>query len=219
MIPSPINMEDLTGIDYCISSHAHSDHMDPGLLPILKEKSPECQFIVPEAVRSIALERGITDDRIIGMDAGITFSLGEHLTLSAIPAAHEELKTDDEGRHFFLGYILKSEGFTLFHPGDCLPYDALDSWLEPHEIDLALMPVNGRRDELSRQGIAGNFSPEQACQIMRDHDIKYMIPQHFGMFDFNTVNREDLDRVIAASEMRDRIFPAEIDVLYHLVRK
>ncbi len=219
MMPSPINMEDLTGIDYCISSHSHSDHMDPGLIPILLKSSPACRFIIPEAVRSVALERGVPERLILGMDAGVSLSLSEDIILSAIPAAHEEIKTNGKGQRLFLGYFLKTDGFTLFHPGDCLPYEDLDSWLEPHEIDLALMPVNGQRDELSSLGIAGNFSIEQACQIMKKHDIKYMIPQHIGMFDFNTVSRDDLDRVIDASDSSDRIFPAEIDVLYHLVRK
>ena len=218
MMESPISMEALTDIDYCISSHAHSDHMDPGLIPVLREASPLCRFICPEAVRSTALERGAPDDRLIGLNAGDTLSLGTGLSLSAIPAAHEVIKTDDEGRHFFLGYILSLDGYRLFHPGDCLPYDGFDSWLESYDLDLALLPVNGQRDELSSQGIAGNFDITQACKIMADHDINYMIPQHFGMFDFNTVSMESIVQEAEASGMGERIFPAAVGRVYRLVR-
>ncbi|MDC7235648.1 MAG: MBL fold metallo-hydrolase [Spirochaetales bacterium] len=218
MMDTPVDMESLTDIDYCISSHAHSDHMDPGLLPLLQEISPGCRFICPDAVRATALERGVPGDRLIGLNAGNTLSLGTGMSLSAIPAAHEQIKTDEQGRHFFLGYILDLDGFEIFHPGDCLPYDGFDSWLEPHKIDLALLPVNGQKDELSEQGIAGNFNMKQACAIMRDHGIQYMIPQHFGMFDFNTVSRKHIADEAEASGLASRIFPAETGTVYRLYR-
>ncbi len=219
MMEPPLSMEDLTDIDYCISSHAHSDHMDPGLLPVLRETSPRCRFICPEAVRSTARERGAPDDRLIGLNAGDSLSLGTGLSLSAIPAAHEEIKTDDEGRHFFLGYILALDGYRIFHPGDCLPYEGFDSWLGSYTVDLGLLPVNGQRDELSSQGIAGNFDMKQACQIMADHDINYMIPQHFGMFDFNTVSLESINGEAEASGMKERIFPAAVGRVYRMIRE
>lgn len=219
MMPPPIAPESLEGIDFCISSHAHSDHMDPGLIPVLKETSPECRFIVPEAVRNVAMERGVPEDRLLFANAGESINMGEGLSLTAIPAAHEEIRTDEKGHHFFLGYILKLKGLTVFHPGDCLPYDEFDSLLKPFDIDLALLPVNGQRDELSRQGIAGNFNMTQACQIMKKHGISYMIPQHFGMFDFNTVSRDEIDAIRNESGMRERIFPAETGRLYHLTRE
>jgi L-ascorbate metabolism protein UlaG (beta-lactamase superfamily) len=218
MMDSPISMEALKDIDYCISSHAHSDHMDPGLLPVLRDVSPRCRFVCPEAVRATALERGAPDGRLIGLNAGDTLSLGTGLSLSAIPAAHEEIKTDDEGRHFFLGYILALDGYRIFHPGDCLPYEGFDTWLASYNLDLALLPVNGQRDELSSRGIAGNFDMKQACKIMADHDISFMIPQHFGMFDFNTVSRESIEREAEASGMGDRIFPAGIGRVYRMIR-
>ena len=219
MMPSPLGLEELKGIDYCLSSHAHSDHLDPGMIPYLRDASPECRFIVPEAVRDVALSRAVPDERLTGLDAGDTLSLGSGLSLTAIPAAHEELKQDDKGHHFFLGYVLDLDGYTIFHPGDCLPYKDFNTWLKPFNIDLALLPVNGQRDELSREGIAGNFSARQACQIMKEHGISYMIPQHYGMFEFNTVDPESLQAVIDSSGMADRIFPAHTGVMYHLIRK
>jgi hypothetical protein len=43
-----------------------------------------------------------------------------------------------------------------------------------------------------------------------------MIPHHYGMFDFNTVNRDELDKMIVDSGIQDRIFPAETDIMYLL---
>lgn len=219
MMPSPIKMEELNDIDYCISSHAHSDHMDPGLIPLLRESSPNCQFICPEAVKDTALERGTPESRLTTMDAGMTLFLDSGLSISAIPAAHEEIKQDSKGHHFFLGYILNLDDFSIFHPGDCLPYKGFDSWLAPFMINLALLPVNGQKDELSEQGIAGNFNMKQACGIMKEHDINYMVAQHFGLFDFNTVSREHIKKEADTSGMTDRIFPAETGTVYRLIRE
>jgi len=216
MMPPPIPMDEMTGIDFYICSHSHSDHMDPGLIPVIRDISPDCRFIIPEAARTTGLERGIPADRLFGIDAGEDISLSDGIGLKAIPSAHEELKQDRLGHHHFLGITLEFGNLTVYHSGDCLPYPGYDAWLKSQRIDLALMPVNGRRDELSRRGISGNFSFSQACGIIREHGIPFMIPHHYGMFDFNTVDRAVLDAEIQDSDLSDRVFPAETGILYNL---
>ena len=218
MMEAPIPMEDLTNIDFFISSHAHSDHMDPGLIPVLRDNCPDCHFVVPEAVKDIALERGIPEDRLTGVNGGDTFSLASWIKLTAIPSAHEDIKKDSRGNHFFLGYVLDFGDFRVYHSGDCLPYEGLENWLKPFNIDLALLPVNGRNEELSSRGIAGNFNIDQAFKILRDNDINYMIPHHFGMFDFNTVDFVNLKDTIKKIGVGDRIFPAETGIEYNLLK-
>ncbi len=218
MMNSPIELDELTNIDFFISTHAHSDHMDPGLIPILRENCPDCHFVVPEAVRDIAAGRGVPANRLTAMTAGDIFSLTSWIKMIAVPAAHEEIKTDERGNHYFLGIVFDFGDMVIYHPGDCLPYEDMNSWLDNYHIDLALMPVNGRREELSQQGIAGNFDFDQAFKILMDHDIKYMIPHHFGMFDFNTVERGNLEKAISRTVMRNRIIPADTGIIYNLVR-
>jgi L-ascorbate metabolism protein UlaG (beta-lactamase superfamily) len=216
MMQPPIAMDDLTGIDYCMSSHSHSDHMDPGLIPVLRDNNPGCRFIVPEAARKIGLERGVPAGSLIGVDAGGEMSLGDGITVSFIPSAHETLSQDSNGHHFFLGFVFRFDGLSLYHPGDCLPYPGLDDRLEPYDIDLALMPVNGRKEELSRRGIPGNFDFVQARDLVNRHDIRYMIPHHYGMFNFNTLARDKLERMISESAAAECIFPAETGIMFHL---
>lgn len=158
MMQSPIRAENLTGIDYCISTHTHSDHLDPGLIPILAANCPDCRFVLPESSTSIGRERGIREDRLIPANAGVPIDLSNRLRLVPIPSAHEELRVDQLNRHLYLGYILETGGIRIYHSGDCVPYPGLDDELGPYAIDLALLPVNGRRPELSARGIAGNFN-------------------------------------------------------------
>ena len=216
MMPPPMAPEELTGLDLYLSSHAHSDHMDPGLLPVAAAANPRCRFLVPEAVRSVAENRGAPADRIIGLDAGDLLEPFPGLTVRAVPAAHERVDTDAAGRHRYLGYVVRWQGLGVYHPGDCLPYPGLEDHLDGNDIHLALMPVNGRSETLAAAGIAGNFDITQALDLTRRLEIPYMIPHHFGMFAFNTVDPVALERAIRSENMERRVFPAQVGVRYGL---
>ena len=218
MMRPPIEPQMLTGIDACICSHSHSDHMDPGLLPILSANNPACRFIMPEAVRHVGIERKVPDTRITGMNAGSSLSLGDGITISAIPAAHEELRVDERGQQLFLGFILQFGDITVYHSGDSVPYAGLDEYLNNFSIDLLLLPVNGRDPALAAEGIAGNFTINEALQVMANHDILLMIAHHFGMFDFNTVDPDALQRYIDAQGLGNQVFPAQEQIEYCLKR-
>jgi L-ascorbate metabolism protein UlaG (beta-lactamase superfamily) len=114
-----------------------------------------------------------------------------------ISSAHETLKVNELGEHHFLGFILKLGAFTLYHSGDCVVYDGLVDRLREWNIDVALLPVNGRRERLSSRGIMGNMNFDEAAALCRAAGIGTMIPHHFGMFAFNTADPAELERKIA----------------------
>jgi L-ascorbate metabolism protein UlaG (beta-lactamase superfamily) len=73
-----------------------------------------------------------------------------------------------------------------------VPYEGLSNAIQ--KADLALLPVNGRA-----KGVPGNFSFEEAAQLCREAKIPHLIPHHFGMFAFNTVDRAALEKELARS--------------------
>ena len=73
----------------------------------------------------------------------------------------------------------------LYHSGDTIPYEGLAERVKAHQVDLALLPINGRG-----KGVPGNFTLAEAIQLCHRADIPYLIPHHFGMFAFNTVDPE-----------------------------
>ncbi|MDY0093553.1 MAG: MBL fold metallo-hydrolase, partial [Candidatus Vecturithrix sp.] len=110
--------------------------------------------------------------------------------LEAIPSAHEELQVNNRGEHAFLGYILKIGTITLYHSGDCTPYPGLEDTLATHAVDLALLPVNGRDEYRKSRKIPGNFTLDEVVNLGKYANIPFLLGHHFGMFDFNTINRE-----------------------------
>lgn len=197
MMPPPIRPDELRGVDFLLASHAHSDHMDPGSIGTIMAVNPDCVFICPRSARKTALERGADPDRLIHLSVLDKRYFGS-LSIEAIPSAHEELADDGKGNPLFLGYIIDVDGIRIYHSGDCVPYPGLDKLLAERKVDVALLPVNGRRPELTEKGIIGNFSVEEAAELCANADIANLVPCHFGLFDFNTVAPETITERLEA---------------------
>jgi len=88
---------------------------------------------------------------------------------------------------------------SVFHSGDCVPYEGQVEELARAAPDLALLPVNGRSDPLRRAGFAGNFRIEEALALCVGAGVPSVIAHHYGMFAFNTVDPEVIDRTLTAA--------------------
>ncbi|NLX57049.1 MAG: MBL fold metallo-hydrolase [Planctomycetaceae bacterium] len=201
LAPPPVAPERLAPLQVVLCTHAHSDHMDPETLPRIAAANPQCRFVVPRAERATALARGVPAPRLVPVNAGDHVPLAPDLTLQVLPAAHEQLRTDAEGNHHCLGYVLHlvlDQGTAaLYHSGDCVPFAGLDTALAACGARVALLPVNGRDEHRRAHGIPGNFTFDEATALCLRCRISAMMACHFGMFDFNTVDESWLDRQIA----------------------
>jgi L-ascorbate metabolism protein UlaG (beta-lactamase superfamily) len=140
-------------IDLVTSSHLHTDHLDPETLQPLRQANPSLAVVVPEAIRALAVERlGGETPGLRGVDDGDEVEVAG-FRVTAVPAAHEAIEHDEAGRCRHLGYVVRFGGFSLYHPGDCIPYEGQVERLRPFAVDLALLPINGRAPE--RHGTAG----------------------------------------------------------------
>jgi L-ascorbate metabolism protein UlaG (beta-lactamase superfamily) len=199
MMPIPVSPEMLTRLDWVFCTHRHTDHMDPETLGSLSRNS-SCRFFVPCAVLDHAFEyAGLAVERTTGVNAGQTIKLKENISLHPIPAAHEELCVNTRGEHHFLGYVLELGDISIYHSGDCVPYGDLETHLGDLKPDIALLPVNGRDQYRRSHNVPGNFNFEETLRLCRKTNIACLIPHHFGMFEFNTVNPADLQKKIATS--------------------
>lgn len=212
MMPAPVQPGELTGIDWVLCTHGHTDHMDPGTLPPLLAANPQARVVVPRADMEKAVERGVPLDRLVAVDAGETTDLGGVLC-TATPAAHEEL-TRTEAGFLFLGYVLSGGGVTLWHSGDTIPYDGLVEWLVPFQVDVALLPVNGRDAVRAANGVPGNLTLEEAVALTDAIGARAMIGHHFGLFDFNTLDIEEGRRRLAGLSPEAEVRLAETGCWY-----
>src|SRR6059058_1594097 len=91
--------ERLNFIDVATSSHNHTDHLDRETLAPLLKANPKMELVIPEANREFVVDRLKTPIEMPrGLDAG-QFTTAGSFKIHAVPAAHERLEKDANGRH------------------------------------------------------------------------------------------------------------------------
>jgi L-ascorbate metabolism protein UlaG (beta-lactamase superfamily) len=197
MMAAPILPDELDRLDVVLCTHRHTDHMDPGTLQPLAIRFPKARFVVPAAVVDEAVKRceaGI--DRLIAVNPGERTEILDGCFVSPIASAHETLDRDANGNYPWLGYVIDAGGVRLYHSGDCIPYPGLEEAVAVHAPHVALLPVNGRDAQRSGNGVPGNFTLDEAVTLARNGGARAMIAHHYGLFDFNTISSDVIDRRI-----------------------
>jgi len=181
----PLRPGDVTNADIVFGSHWHYDHIDPGTVGVIAGNTPECSFVAPPSARGDLIGYGVPDNRIVTPREGIETSIGD-ISFTCIPAAHEELDYSDENGYRYYGYVVKIANVTIYHAGDCIPYDGLVENLSAPDIDIALLPINGRDYFRLNRGFLGNFTYREAADLACAIGADLLIPMHFGMHMANT---------------------------------
>ncbi len=169
------------------SSHNHSDHLDAETLGPLFAANPALRLVSPAANRDFIAQRiGLAADHpaIIDLDDGLEAAAGG-FAFSGVPAAHESLEVDEQGRHRYLGFVVRCGPWTLFHSGDTMDYSGLAERLKRESVDLAFLPINGRAPE---RRVAGNLNGREAARLAHSAGIGQVVPCHYEMFGFNTAS-------------------------------
>ena len=185
LVPPPFAPEQVVNADLVLCSHDHADHIDPGALPGIAQASPRASVLVPGVARDRVVGLGVPAERVVVPPVDEPVAYGP-LTVTAIPAAHEELDYSPEAGYPYLGYVLQLNGVTLYHSGDCTMYEGLTERLLAHRPDVALLPINGHDWKRLRRQTIGNMTYREAADLAADVGIDLVIPMHYGMFRSNT---------------------------------
>lgn len=179
--------EKLDFIDVVTSSHNHTDHLDGETIRPLLMVNPKLVMLVSEANREFAARRlEVPPERLTGISPDQPVRAGAFI-FNVVPSAHEELEEDPSGNPKYIGLVVQVGSRRLYHSGDTIRYPEMHEYLRPWQIDLALLPINGRDP---RRGVAGNLSGEEAAHLAKDSDMRLVIPCHYEMFEFNSAAPE-----------------------------
>jgi L-ascorbate 6-phosphate lactonase len=171
LIPPPLEPEAIT-CDYYLCTHNHSDHAD---LPSIEkiENRAAMTFIGPKTVVKSLTELGIRPANICEVNVGDVVAL-DGITLRGtfcIPTDDTVLDTT--------GFLLQTpDGITLYHTSDTGFHDFL-FYLSQYPIDVMLVCINGK---------LGNMGIDEAVTLSRYLRPKVVIPNHYGMFAFNSAD-------------------------------
>lgn len=183
--PAPIAAKDLDFIDYCLCTHTHYDHTDPYTLSEIAKVNPKTKFIVPDFATELISSYGISSNRIIGAVSD-TFIDCKDCKVCPIPSAHEELHLDKNGNYMELGYKIFFDSLSVYHAGDCCLYNGLSNSLK--NIDIMMLPINGRSYYKLQDDIIGNMTIEEAVLLAQECKTDMLIPMHYDLYNVNCVN-------------------------------
>lgn len=204
LMSAPLQPAELTCADLVACTHRHSDHLDPGTIPGLLAASPGALLVLPAAIADAAAdELALPDERMVPIDDGEAFC-HEELTIHAVPAAHELIELDDDGRMRCLSFVVECTAATLYFAGDTIPYREQVRLLKPFTPQVALLPINGRSTRLQRLGTPGNLTIAEAACLADAIGAEVVIPNHYGMFAFNSADPQEFCTHVAAHYERLR---------------
>ena len=182
--PVPIAPTELDFIDYVFCTHDHADHADPYTLSGIASVNAKACYFAPQGVAHKLVEYGAPAERVCGVACDTVIPLCDGISFTAVPAAHEELHPDGMGGFLEVGYKLSLGGITLYHSGDCCPYDGLEERIK--SSDIMIMPINGR-DHFRRyeHNVIGNFEVQETVILAKRAGAKLLIPAHFDLYEPN----------------------------------
>jgi L-ascorbate 6-phosphate lactonase len=166
---APFRGRDVTHAGLVLATHAHRHHLDPDTVPALLEASPRAKLVIPKSAAEHACAMGIGYHRMVTTNSDLRV---EYLDdrIYAIPSAHTRLDWTPLGGYPYLGYLVRFSGYTIYHAGDCVPYDGLADRLRPYNVTVALLPISGA---------PGNFEIPEAAQLAEDIGARWLVPMHY----------------------------------------
>jgi L-ascorbate metabolism protein UlaG (beta-lactamase superfamily) len=171
-------------------------------------------FVVPPGCVEQAHACGIEDDRIHTISHEKEFSFEDCVRIEAFPAAHP-VALFDVKKVWALSYRFHFNGHTLLFAGDTTVYAEWAAWVYSKPCDLFLLPINGRTEEKERNGIVGNMDFHEALIVSLAAKVP-MLGTHFGMFAYNTVEIENLQREVEAFGIGGAVDFTRLGYLYSL---
>ena len=205
--PAPMSADELDFVDYVFCSHSHYDHTDPWTIGAIAKVNQKAKYIIPAPFADKVVSYGVTEKDIIKAYADKNIEL-EGVTVTPIPAAHEELTPDENGDYDCLGYKVTVDGITLFHAGDCCLYDGIVERVKGS--DIMMLPVNGRSYfQRYVRDIIGNMTAAEAGELCRVAEAKLLIPMHFDLYGVNC---------LAASTVVEQIESSAPALAYHIFK-
>ena len=198
----PVSPEEITAVDYVLCTHAHGDHLDSYAVEGIARSAPNALFVVPPAARQQVLDLEIAAERVISAAVGESQDLGVRnvgggtfgdrmLTLHAVPASHGDQKEPvaeyvwdphPERGYRFVGYVVELNEIRFYHAGDTTIYPGMVDRLRALNVDLALLPINGRDWFREQRGIIGNMDHREAADLGHAIGADVIVPMHYDMF-------------------------------------
>lgn len=169
-----LRLRDLPRIDMVLLTHAHFDHFHK---PTLRKLPSPRIGIMPWGMGDLA--KGLGFERIIELQWWESLSRHEEWTVTLTPCKHWGARVLRDDHRGYGGFILEHNGRSIFHAGDSAYFDGFAEIGRRFQPEIALLPIGAYYPDSFRNVHMG---PDDAVQVFRDLQSKWLVPMHFGTF-------------------------------------
>lgn len=154
----PEHLRERPDLQAVLVTHAHPDHLDPDLVPLLEQVAGEGSIHAEAGAAQVAEDAGATP-AVLQVDDRRQWG-GIHLEV--VGGQHAVIHPDVP-RIGNVGLVLRAGGTTLFHPGDA--YDTV-----PAGVDVLALPLNAPWAKVS-----------ETVEFVRAVAPRVVLPVHDGL--------------------------------------
>ncbi len=173
--PAGYQMDDLSGIDFVLLSHAHWDHLDRSTLRKIARRS-HASVICPKGHLSLLHNLGFR--HVFELGKTDILKKGE-FTVSLTPVNHRGKRWLERYRSS-AGLFVKSPAHSFWFAGDTGYRNDFISGMQGNHPDVALIPIGAY--EPREWFHMMHMDPRDGLQTFLDVQAKYMLPIHWGAF-------------------------------------
>jgi L-ascorbate 6-phosphate lactonase len=191
LIPAPSLDLAADGVTALLITHEHFDHLDLGFLPTFLERSPTATVVVPQALVGL-VEDVVPKSQTVTVNPQDVVEAGG-IEVEVVPAIHGVTMDDAYGDGSslgggprFVGYVFRGRP-CIYVAGDTIVTDDVATALSRLEIEVAMLPINGRDAEREAQGIVGNMDAGEAVELALAIGATRLLPYHWDGYAGNTV--------------------------------
>jgi len=173
--PSPVPIENMYDADIVMVTHAAGDHVGQTFEILENSKAV---LVCDVATRHLALEKGISADRIYYMLSGVEYRLKD-VTVKALPAKHISLVKLESGfvNGQPLSYVIgTSTGEKVFFGGDTSIHSDFKLYAELYGPQFAILGVGGVN--IHGQSLI-ELHPEEAALAAKWLGVHMAVPIHY----------------------------------------
>lgn len=167
-VPPPIAPRDLVGLDACLITHGHQDHLDPETIQPYLKAGGAAQFFAPAEAQERLHSLGVPNAQTTMVWPNKIFTVDD-LTIRAtfaVPFAGDDLT--------HVGYLFFVKGGpTIYFTGDTAYHELLADAVAPHKPDVLVTVINGA---------FRNLGPAEAALLAKRLNVKMVIPCHHDLF-------------------------------------
>jgi L-ascorbate 6-phosphate lactonase len=197
MIPPPFDPEEigvLGRLDAVVLSHEHGDHADPAALGPIGQRTGAV-VVGPASCIAVARTTGWDAERCWTLEHEQTLTVGD-LRLTAVPM-------HDPGAKGCNGHVIETSQIALLHCGDSFYHAGFVELGKRWQFDAICVSVGANPP-------GGTFYMDEsdAARAARDSGTRYLIPQHFDLWQGLTLDPRRVATVTRWYSPKTRVLPA-----------